>query len=213
MPQKVHRRILFPCLSLFLLPLVFLSAQDRPDALRAYRNGNYEQAIEITQQEIADNPRNMDSFAVLCWSLIGSGNYDGALEWARKGLEIVRYDARMVEVMGEAHFYKGNNLEALKWFEEYVTLSPTGMRIDSAYYFMGEIFIRIGEYNHADIALTTAVYHTDTIARWWARLGYAREQAEDYRYSLDAYNRALELNSRLSDAIRGKERVEAKLRG
>jgi hypothetical protein len=57
------------------------------------------------------------------------------------------------------------------------------------------------------------VYHTDSVARWWARLGYAREMAEDYRYSLTAYNKALELNSRLSDAIRGKERVEAKLRG
>ncbi len=200
-------------LLMMMLPVLMLTAQDRPDALKLYRAGNYDEAIEVCKQEIEANPGNMDSYSVLCWSLLRTSRYDEALTWAAKGMEEGRYDARMVEVMGEAHYYKGNNLQALKRFEEYANIAPTGMRIDSAYYFMGEIFIRLGEYNHADIALTTAVYHTDSIARWWARLGYAREMAEDYRYSLTAYNKALELNSRLSDAIRGKERVEAKLRG
>ncbi len=193
--------------------VTFSSAQERPDALKLYRAGNYDQAVEVCKQELEATPENMDSYSVLCWSLLRGGKYDEALEWARKGMQVSRYDARMVEVMGEGYYYKGNNLDALKWFEEYATIAPTGMRIDSVYYLMGEIFIRMGEYNHADIALTTAVYHTDSVARWWARLGYAREMAEDYRYALAAYNKALELNSRLSDAVRGKERVETKLRG
>jgi tetratricopeptide (TPR) repeat protein len=200
-------------LLMMMLPVLLVSAQDRPDALKLYRAGNYDEAIEVCKQEIEENPGNMDAYSVLTWSLLRTSRYDEALTWAAKGMEEGRYDARMVEVMGEAHYYKGNNLQALKRFEEYANIAPTGMRIDSAYYYMGEIFIRLGEYNHADIALTTAVYHTDSIARWWTRLGYAREMAEDYRYALTAYNKALELNSRLSDAIRGKERVEAKLRG
>jgi tetratricopeptide (TPR) repeat protein len=208
----ISRRCSIVCFLMFILLSVPLFSQDRPDALRLYRTGNYEQAIEVCKAELEVNPNNMDSYSVLCWSLLSLGRHAEALEWARKGMQVVRFDSRMVQVAGEANYHLGNNLDALKWFEEYASIAPTGMRIDLVYYHMGEIFIRLGEFNNADIALTTAVYHSDSIARWWARLGYAREMAEDYSYALAAYNRALQLNSGLSEAIRGKERVETKQR-
>lgn len=186
--------------------------QDKLDALLAYQNGEYKEAIKICESELELRPGNMDSYSVFGWSLIRLGRYQEALEKAKDGLKISRYDARIVEIIGEANFYLGKNLEALKWFEEYVALAPTGGRIDSAYFFMGELFIRMGEYNHADIAFTTAVYHTPNVARWWARLGYAREMAKDYSYSIEAYNKALDLAPSFPDAQRGKERVEAQMR-
>jgi tetratricopeptide (TPR) repeat protein len=183
-----------------------------PDALLLYQSGKYVEAIEVCESELKLRPGNMDSYSVLGWSLIRMGNYKEALEKAEEGLRISRYDARIIEIVGEANFYLGKNLEALKWFEEYATLSPGGGRIDSVYFFMGELFIRMGEYNHADIAFTTAVYHSPNIARWWARLGYAREMAKDYDYSIEAYNKALELVPSFPDAKRGKERVVAQHR-
>ncbi len=204
------RRILTVALILTVLPLGLI-AQDRPDALRLYNSGQFEEAVEVCRQELELMPRNMDSYAVLCWSLVRLGRYDEALKYARQGMEISRYDPRMVEIVGEVHFYQGRNLEALKWFEEYAVLSPTGPRIDTAYYLMGEIYIRLGEYHHADIAITTAVYHSPNVAQWWARLGYAREQAKDFTYALEAYNEALRLKPGLNDAERGKERVREKM--
>jgi tetratricopeptide (TPR) repeat protein len=203
--------------SIFLIAIILLVSisafgQDRPDALLLYQKGEYEEAMKICESELELRPGNMDSYSVLGWSLIRLGRYQEALEKAKEGLKISRYDARIVEIVGEANFYLGKNLEALKWFEEYVALAPTGGRIDSAYFFMGELFIRMGEYNHADIAFTTAVYHTPNVARWWARLGYAREMAKDYNYSIEAYNKALDLAPSFPDAQRGKERVEAQLR-
>ena len=76
-----------------------------------------------------------------------------------------------------------------------MVIAPTGDRIDMVYYYMGEIFIRLGEFNHADISISTALYHNPNIARWWSRLGYAREMASDYTYALDAYRKALRLNA------------------
>ncbi|MCK5674782.1 MAG: tetratricopeptide repeat protein [Spirochaetales bacterium] len=200
---------------LFFLILILSAAafgQDVPDALVLYQAGKYDEAIKICENELAIRPGNMDSYSVLGWSLIRQAKYKEALEKAKEGLKISRYDARIVEIVGEANFYLGKNQEALKWFEEYAALSPGGGRIDSAYYFMGELFIRMGEYHHADIALTTAVYHSPNIARWWARLGYAREMAKDYDYSIEAYDKALELAPSFPDAKRGKERVEAQRR-
>ncbi len=196
----------------FLIISISVFGQSRPDALLLYQNDNFEEAIKVCESELELRPGNMDSYSVLGWSLLRLGRYQEALEKSKEGLKISRYDARIVEVIGEANFYLGKNLEALKWFEEYAVLAPSGGRIDTVYFFMGELFIRMGEYNHADIDFTTAVYHTPNIARWWARLGYAREMAKDYDYSIEAYNKALELAPSFPDAKRGKERVEAQRR-
>ena len=205
-----NRKVLL-VLGLCILFSAAVYAQDRADALVEYRNGNFDRAIQICLNEIEQMPRNMDSYTVLGWSYLKKGDYQNALDAGNRALQVSRHDARIIEIVAEANYYLGKNLESLKYFEEYTVIAPTGDRIELAYFFMGEIFIRLGEYNHADIAFTTAVYHFPNSARWWARLGYAREMAEDWQYSLEAYEKALELNSSFAEAVRGRERVEQKL--
>ncbi len=200
-------RIFLLITAIFLLSIP-LFAQEYEDALVLYRNSQYEESIQVCLEELKAMPRRMDSYVVLGWSLLKLGRYEEALEYAQKAHSITPSDYRIIEVLGESHFYLGNNQEALGFFEEYTVLSPTGDRIEIVYYLMGEIFIRLGEYNHADIALSTALYHFPNSANWWARLGYAREMAKDYLWSLDAYEKALKLNSNQNEARRGKERVE-----
>ena len=205
------KKVLFGILCFIICFSVF--SQDKPDALQKYRNNEYDEAVKICIDEIEAMPRNLDSYTVLGWSLVKLNRYQEALNYSLAALKISRYDTRIIENIGEAHYYLGNNLEALKYFEEYVSLVESGGRVDVVYYYMGEIFIRLGEFNHADIALTTALYHSPNVARWWSRLGYAREMAEDYKWALDAYDRALKLNPSYAEAIRGKSRVQSKLPG
>ena len=196
----------------FLAPYVFLAAQNRPDALLEYRNGNYEQAVAICRAEIAQTPDNMDSYVVICCSLLRMNRYQEALGYAQAWRNISRYDPRIIEILGEISYYEGRNGEALQYFQEYVNLAPEGQRIDMVYYFLGEIYIRLGRYRHADIALSTAVHWTPGNAAWWTRLAYARESAGDLAEAIGAYERALALNSQLPDARRGLERARQALR-
>ncbi len=189
-----------------------LGAQNRPDALELYRQGEFEQAVQVCLQELeergSDQTRlRMNSYTVLGWSYIRLGQYQNALELSQEARKESRYDIRIIENEAEAMFYLGRNMEALSLFEEYVSLSPTGERIDVVYYFMGEIFLRLGEYRHADIAFATALHHSDEVARWWARLGYAREQLDDKTGAESAYGRALELQPSLEEARVGLERI------
>ena len=197
----------------FLILSIFVSfgfSQER-DALKTYKEGNYKEAVEICRAELEVMPQRMDAYVVMCWSLIKLNRYEEALEAARKAYRISPTDYRIIEILGEAHFFLGNNLEALQFFEQYVVIAPTGDRIDMVYYYMGEIFIRLGEFNHADISISTALYHNPNIARWWSRLGYAREMASDYTYALDAYKKALRLNATFPEAERGIQRVLEKM--
>ena len=194
----------------FLFVLFFtlcLFAQNRPDALAEYRNGNYERAVTICRSEIAETPNNIESHVVICWSLISLGRYAEALNHAQAGRNISRYDPRIIEILGEINYYEGRNAEALQYFQEYINLAPEGQRVDRVYYFIGEIYIRLGRFLHADIALSTAVHWVPGNADWWTRLAYARENAGDLSEAVAAYNRALSLNSQLVDARRGLDRV------
>lgn len=203
-------------ISLLLLVLILfstiLNAQDKPDALELYRQGQFDQAVQICLQELQErgpnqSRRRMDSYTVLGWSYLRLGEYEKALTSARSARNEVRYDERIVEIEAEALFFLGRNIESLPLFEEYVSLSPTGQRIDLVYYYMGEIFLRLAEYHHADIAFSTALHHSPQVARWWARLGYAREQLADDEGAQTAYSTALELQPSLEEARVGLERI------
>lgn len=194
-------------LLLAALVVVPVAAQSRPDALELYRQGRYEAAVDVTLEELAENPANLDSYTVLGWSLLALGRYEDALRYGQQGLEVSRFDHRIVNIVGESHYRLGNYVDALQFMQNYAALAPTGTLIDEVYYTMGEIHIRLEEYHHADIALTTAVFLNATRAQWWARLGYAREMAGSSEHAADAYREALDRNPSLIEAQRGLDRV------
>ena len=199
----------------FLLLIPVLPAQQRAvreDALWEYRAGRYEEAVRICRGEIAANPNNLESYVVLCWSLLGLGRYEECRTAALAGRNISRYDPRIIEALGEAYYFQGRNAEALQYFEEYVNLVPQGgSRLNTVYYYIGEIFIRLGNFRRADIALSTAVYYMPRNAEWWARLAWARESAGEIAGAIGAYEKALALDPAFSGVRQGLERVRARL--
>ncbi len=188
-------------------------AQDKPDALELYRSGKYTEAVSVCLQELAETPKNIDSHVVLAWSYLKLKKYTEALQTGQKALEIAPNDPRLLQVLGEAYVFLGKFEDALKNLEEYVALRPAGDRIQRVYWLMGECYISLREYQNADIAISTALYYEQSNSAWWARLGYAREMADDLRAAEEAYSRALKLDPNLTDAVRGKERVDKKLGG
>ena len=149
----------------------------------------------------------------MCWALVRNKQYAEAEMRAQEGLDISPYDLRLIEVLGEAKYYLGKNAEAMTYFQRYVASAPeNGSRMGVSYYYMGEIYIRQARYQHADIALSSAVKKESQLDTWWTRLGYAREMAGNYSESVSAYDEALRLNPSSVDASRGRERSNAKIR-
>ncbi len=189
------------------------AAQDKPDALELYRANRFQDAIKVTQQELAVSPNNIDSYVVMGWSQLRLQQYGDALATAQKAMGISPNDPRVVQIIGEAQVFLGKFSDALGNLEAYVALRPGGDRIGRVYWLMGECYIRLKEYQNADISLSTAVYYEQNNALWWARLGYARELANDLKWAADAYSRALKLDPGQPDALRGSASVTKKLQG
>ncbi len=195
-----------------LISVLSVYGQEKKDALKFFRQGKYDDAIEITLEEIKNLPNSsvrekMDSYTVLTWSLIEKGKYDDVIKYGNDARRLSRYDNRITEILGEAYYYKGENNSALSFFELYAVQAPLGDRIARVYNLMGEIYITQGKYNHADIAFSTALYHAPSITRWWYRLGYSREQSSDFVGARTAYRKALELNPSFTEATRALTRI------
>ncbi|MFW5688812.1 MAG: tetratricopeptide repeat protein, partial [Spirochaetota bacterium] len=159
MVRGVRIRAALLLLVVALAPVTAQQNDNDADALQAYRDGRFQDAIAITQREIEANPSNIDSYVVLGWSLNALGRNQEAIDFALRALQINQFESRVLQIIAEAHFDSGNRLEALQYLERYVRVAPTGQYIDWVYSAMGEIFIQLGEFHRADIALSTSVYH------------------------------------------------------
>ncbi len=194
----------------FGLPAAVLFADSLSRDL--FDKGRYQEAVDTALSRIRVQGDDIDEYVVLCWSLLALGRYDSAASYAARGRLASRYDPRIVEAYAEALYHLGRNLESLRLFEEYIQLAPEGSRVDQAYYLMGELYLRLGRFRHADISLSMAVRYQPANSLWWTRLGYAREEAREREYAIRAYSRVLELVPQSLDATLGLERLSGSIR-
>ncbi|MDR1249705.1 MAG: tetratricopeptide repeat protein [Treponema sp.] len=180
-----------------------LEARNRMNEARVY----YNEAVRICNTELIGNPSNMDSYAVLTWTLQRQGKYNDVISWGERGLRVNANDYRIIETMGEAYFYLNNYVESLRFMQRYVNSMPQGERASVAYFFIGEIFRLERKFRHADIAYTTALRLDSGPALWWYRLGSVRESIGDAVPAVEAYERALRLNPNYPEAREGLARV------
>ncbi len=210
MDKKNIKTVLF---CIVLIQCTFLAAQQKSGGFKEYNAGDYAEAASICEEEIRKDDANLDSYVVMCWSLVANRQYSEAEFWASRARSISQYDHRIIEVLAEAKYYQGKNTEALSLFQEYLSLVPlNAQRTGLSYYFMGEIFIRLAKFEHADISLTQAVTIDPLASAWWVRLAYAREMTRNYSQALLAYNKALNLSPFMEDAVHGRERVKKLIR-
>jgi tetratricopeptide (TPR) repeat protein len=174
--------------------------------------GKPEEARRAAAAAIATDPGDSEAYLALTLALLALGRPADAEVNARSGLAKHR-DGGLYEALGEACHNLGKNEEALRNLQMAVALAPEGPRTSLAFYYMGETYLRLGRYGHADIAFTAALVYDPGRAPWWARLGWAREKAGDTSNALLAYQKALDLDARLDDARLGRDRLLAKLRG
>jgi tetratricopeptide (TPR) repeat protein len=202
-------------------------AQTQPnaDALLLYNQGRnlelagkiaestakYREAIAVCDRELTQDPARMDAYTVKCWSLFRLARYKEVVDIGTAALK-VKFDPRIVEVMGEAYFHLGDDATALRYLQRYIdNIGEWGERVATAYFYMAESYFRQKKYDHADIAYAMAVHREPGLARWWFRYAGAVEALGDNQRAFDLYGRALKLNPGMSEAQQGQARTKARL--
>jgi len=212
-------------LALILIPASFAAAQASSnystlggatlpgsEILKLTSAGKHDEARTKSLARISEVKDDIDAYVSLSWSLLALRRYKEAETWALRGYE-TRKDPRLAQAIGEASYYLGKNEIALAMLQEYIATFPEGARAGLSFYLCGELYVRMAKFMHADIAFSAAVQHNPNNPAWWARLGWARENARKPLQALDAYEKALALNPNLPDAVEGKRRIQGRMQG
>jgi tetratricopeptide (TPR) repeat protein len=153
----------------------------------------------------------MDAYTVKCWSLFRLERFKEVVDVGSAGLK-VKFDARIVEVIGESYFHLGNDANAIRYLQRYLdNVGEYADRVPSAYFYMAESYLRQKRLDHADIAYSLAVYREPNIARWWYRYAMTVEMLGEPARAYDLYSRAIKLSPGLPEAIQGQARVKARM--
>jgi tetratricopeptide (TPR) repeat protein len=182
------------------------------EILKLTTAGKHEEAAARAIARIAEIKDDIDAYVSLSWSLVALRRWKDAEAWATKGYAI-RKDPRLSQAIGEASYYLGRNEIALVMLQDYIASFPEGQRAGLSFFLCGELYLRMARFMHADMAFSAAVTYNPNNPAWWARLGWARENAKKPLQALDAYEYALGLNPNLKDAQEGKARIKARTRG
>ncbi|MDP3178874.1 MAG: tetratricopeptide repeat protein, partial [Spirochaetaceae bacterium] len=123
----------------------------------------------------------------------------------------LQFDARAAEIMGESYFHLNKMTESLKYLQKYIeAVGDSGDRVSTAYFYMGEVYLRLKKFSHADMAYSTAVAREPSMPRWWYRLGQTCENLEEWKRAYDAFGKALALNPTYQEALDGQARARPK---
>lgn len=182
--------------------------KEEVDIKALFNRGEWVKCITECEKRLKRYPDDKTAKTILGRSLVKNKQYREAESRMNSFLQNGKHDLDITEVLAEAEFYLGKNKSSLLHFEEYAAYSAeSSARYGASYYYMGEIYIRLSMYQHADMAFSMAVYVEPLLYRWWARLGYAREMAKNYRGALEAYSEAVKLDGTFETALNGVERI------
>ncbi len=193
----------FICFFLFFAGQAFGRTTDPKkatvDANLLYREHRYADAVAVCEQNLKRiDPKNvsllMDNYTVWQRSLIALSKYSEAIRIGLEAQKTSKHDYRIIQGLGEAYYLSGNGDQALPYLQRYAALRNSDEYTGRVYYYMGEIYLRQGLYQHADIAFSTAIYHSPNSYRWWYRLGFTREMADNKAGARQAYEKAFALN-------------------
>ena len=94
----------------------------REDALVLFRQGNYARAAEVCLEELQSPTRTrtqrLDSYVVLCWSLLQADRFRDVIRYGEEGLRLNVNDVRLIFTMCEAYFALKEYQNALEFAKE-----------------------------------------------------------------------------------------------
>lgn len=170
----------------------------------------FSSSLAMTERLLQASPSSQDLVVLKCWNLFRLGRHTEVVSAALSSPFISR-EYRLMETMAESLYFLERTEESLRYFSKYVELAPPqDDRMSSAYYYMGECYLRLKKYEHADIAFVTATAMEKGLYFWWFRLGWVKEILGQYRKAHEAYGKSLSLNPGFVNAKDGQARVRAK---
>ncbi len=158
-----------------------------------YIRGDYNRSVQALLQEKQQFPDRPNIYVILAWDYRELKKYNDMENISIEGLKIAPSDIRIVRNLAEAYFYQNKFQLALDKFSNYIQIRSiqNDNYNSSLYYYMGVCHYELGNYNRADIALSTSLYYQRGHYPSLISIAMTKEKLNEIESSLQYYNLAL----------------------
>ena len=159
----------------------------------------YKTASESQKQEInREMKRNEDEFTAAQWNEKGMERYNrkdyqGAIEYFRKAIELDHKYASPWNNMGSAYGYLGNYNKEIECYRKAIELDP---KYATPWSNMGYSYACLGDYHQTIECSRKAIELDPKFAYPWNNMGYAYGALGDYHKEIEYCQKAIELDQK-----------------
>ncbi|MBO6291163.1 MAG: tetratricopeptide repeat protein [Selenomonas sp.] len=174
----------------------------RVNAELAELKERYKTASEAQKQEInREVKRNEDEFTAAQWNEKGMERYNrkdyqGAIEYFRKAIELDHKYASPWNNMGSAYGYLGNYNKEIECYRKAIELDP---KFAYPWNNMGYAYGALGDYHKEIEYCQKAIELDQKFSSPWNNMGEAYDSLGNYNKAIECCRKAIELDSKFSN--------------
>ncbi len=164
---------------------------DLKAGIKAYENGNYDQAIQLINDYLKEKPRNQKGYYHLGNCYLKKGEWDTAIEQYQKALDLKSKYWEACSQLGFAYYKKGMYDEAEKTIQKGLDIKEKG----ELYNGLGLVQMAKGMLKEADFSFRKAISYDDKNPEYHKNLGDVNFEKGVLIIAMQEYQTALELDS------------------
>jgi len=171
-------------------------------------SANEKNVVELEEQ-VRQNPQNVDLRLALAESYLTAENYEGAIVQSQEIIKISPDNDGAYFILGLAYTSLKQYEQALPPLTKYVEvreeseMANADQSLETALYFLGEGYLQIGRPDEAIRSLTRALEINKTDADAMYKLGLAYSKSGQYEQSLTYYEKSVMFVPDFSEAYSG----------
>jgi tetratricopeptide (TPR) repeat protein len=176
-----------------------------------------ERCVEEAELAVVHDPQNPGMRVALADSYLAAGDYAASFEQANQVLVVYPDNLGALLIAGVAAVRMGELEEALDPLQSFVQLrkdqpmAGTDTALETAYYFLGECYVRLELYAEAIAVLEDALEINSTDADSLYQLGLAHQARGDLERALESFHRAVRFVPDFVEAYSGMAQCYAAL--
>ncbi|MBU0491243.1 MAG: tetratricopeptide repeat protein [Chloroflexi bacterium] len=165
--------------------------------------------IEHLEKAVREDPQNAEARVALAQHYLAAGQYEKAVEQVNQVLILYPENTSALLIAGIAHVRLNQPEAALGPLEKLVALrkdqpmAKTDTVLETAYYFLGESYVKLNRPAEAIPALEAALVVTPTDADALYQLGLAYQASGQHETALERYHKAVRLVPDFAEAYHG----------
>lgn len=178
-------------------------------ALSFYKSGKLIEAIKIYEEIIKKDSKSFESKHALGVIYLKLKDYDKAIFWTKKALEIEPKNHAIYNNLGAIYLILGKLYDAINFFSEALRLKPDYAQ---AYNSLGIIYKKLENYEEAIKNFNNAIKYQPDYAEAYLGLGTVLIDKKEFLLSEDYFNKALKLKPNYAEAYLRLGNLKLKLK-